>query len=242
MRKLLILLTLYGLLYHNGQSQTDSLIKGKIGISLETNIRNYNFKSLNNELNIAGFNELLEFEGYSIGISDRDLNKNSYATVKITWIQSNRTDSSRKAYLDILELSSEMHWVLTKSQKWFLYPSVGFGTGYSFLSLSQKIENRNFTSSIQNLTSEDRYVKRYFSKSPLLFLNVGAGLDRKIHILPYDFYIGLNLGYRLSTNSSFVIQGSPLNRYNCFELNGRVRVEFNKKIIKSRPRYFKYIN
>jgi hypothetical protein len=242
MRKLLVLFTVSVLFYYDGQSQTDSLTKGRIGICFESSIRNYNLKTLNNELSSAGFNELLEFQGYSLGISYRDLNKNSYATVKITWIQSNRTDSSRKAYLDILELSSEMHWILSKSQKWFLYPYLGFGYGYSFLSVSENTENRNFISSIQNLSQEDRYVKRYFSKYPLLFLNVGAGLDRKIHISLYDFYIGLNVGYRLSTNSSFIIHGSPLNRYNCLELNGRFRFEFNKKISMSKPRYFKCVN
>lgn len=240
MRKLLILLTLSGLFCHSGQSQTDSIPKGKVGISLELNTRNYNFKTLNSELLRAGFNELLEFEGYSFGISGRDVNKNSYATLKITWIQSSRSDSSRKAYLDILELSSEMHWILSRNEKWFLYPYLGFGSGYSFLSLSENTENRNFSSSIQNLNSEDRYVKRYYSRSPQLFLNVGAGLDRKIHISLYDFYIGINLGYRFSTNSTFKIDGSPINRYNCFEINGRVRFEFNKKIIRSRPLFSKY--
>ncbi len=242
MRKTLILIIISGLFHQNGLSQIDSLPKGKIGITIEANFRNYNFNKLNSELSSAGFNELLEFEGYSLGISGRDLDKNSYATAKIAWIQSSRTDSTRKAYLDILELSSEMHWVLSKSKKWFLYPYLGLGSGYSYLSLSENTENSNFTGSIQNLNTEDRYVKRYFSRSPLFFLNVGAGIDRKIQISFYDFYIGLNMGYRLSTNSSFKIDGSPLNRYNCLEINGRVRFELNKKFIRSRPRYFKYIN
>jgi hypothetical protein len=214
------------------------------GFNLESHIRHYRFNSLNENLRSAGFNDIIEFQGISLGISNRYTDKNSYASATATWLISTETGiANKKATINILEISTEMHWVLSKSPKWFIYPYFGFGSGLSILSLSERVNN-SFNTSIQDLSIKDKNVKTYFSE-PLFFIDFGAGIERKIHILRNNFYIGGSLGYRLSTNSKWNIDGSPLNRYNVFEMKARVRFEYLNKIIplskQPRPKYYQHI-
>jgi hypothetical protein len=222
-----------------GYSQTDSIPKSLIGFNIETHMRQYHFNSLNENLISAGFNDLIEFQGISLGLSDRYVDKNSYVTATLTWLFSTEMgNANKKATINILDISTEMHWVLSKSPKWFIYPYLGFGYGLSILNLSEKVNN-SFNTSIQNLSVQDKNVKNYFS-DPLLFIDIGAGIDRKIHIFKNNYYVGLSLGYRLSTNSKWNIESSPLVRYSVFEMKARIRFEYINKII-SRPKYYRPI-
>lgn len=214
------------------------------GLNFESHMRYYHFNNLNENLRSVGFNDLIEFQCISLGVSNRYTDKNSYGTAIVTWLCSTETgNNNKKASINILEISTEMHWILSKSPKWFTYPYFGFGYGLSILSLSEKL-NSNFNSSIQDLSIKDKNIKTYFSE-PLFFIDFGAGIDRKIHIFKNNFYLGLSMGYHLSTNSKWNIEGSPLNRYNVFEIKARGRFEFSNKIFQmskqERPKYYKHI-
>jgi len=244
-RALTVLLILF--LSFQGYTQNDTISSQKKGFIFESSSRNMNFSSLNELLSISGFPRIdNNVIGFSLGRTYRFSDMNSYGSGVITFLEtesSNSEGDSKSAVIRMLELAAEMHWVVSKSPKWFIYPYYGFGISASKLKLTEKITNLTFEESISDLSANKENSREYYSEYPLLFANLGIGIDRKIKISSIDYYLGLSLGYRLSTKSNWGYAGSPSINYNGFEFKLKVRFEINNENLKHyKPKYYKYFN
>ncbi len=226
------------------QSDTTSM---KSGFYYGATNKYCNFRGLNNAMRNAGIPELENnIMGFSLGLTSRYYDKNSYSSSTLTLFEVGSLDkenNNKKAKITILELAIEMHWVISKSSKWFIYPCYGLGLSASKLKLTETVNNLNFNQSVSDLSIDEKYTKEYFTDNPLFFANVGLGLDRKIQIQNYDFYIGFSLGYRLSTRSTWNYEDSPFIDYSGLEYKIIMRLELDKNRKKHpRSKYYKYFN
>jgi len=233
--------------YQTVFSQVDTSITVKNGFYFESARRFCNLNELNKDLKNAGYSELdNNYVGFSIGCASRFSDKNSYGTAQMTFLSigpMNKDTNSKNGDIYTLELSTEMHCVISKSSKWFVYPYYGFGIDYSMLKLTETVNQMNFNQSISDLSSKEKNIKKYYMDMPLVFVNLGIGIDRKIRIHETNYYIGLGLGYRLSTKSRWGYNDSPSISYTGFEFKVRIRFEFeNTWSRKNRPSIYKHIN
>ena len=208
----------------SGYSQSDSMKVFKWGIHFEMINMECNLSNLNKTLNAAGISEIdNRFLGISLGTNSRRLNKKTYSTGNFTWLFSNsptKPNDSINARINIYEFSTGMNWVLSKSEKWLLYPYYGFGISISKMKITKNI---SFNQSNSDLSSQADYKNEF----PLFFIDAGLGVDRKIMIQKMDAFIGLNIGYRLSTRSGWGYTNSPATNYSGFEIKARVRTDFD---------------
>ena len=223
MKQSITLIALSIFLSSTGYSQDNSTNSYKWGIHYEV-IGKYNndLVQLNNTLKTAGIGEINNgFLGFSIGTYSRPANKKSYATANLTWLgsQSHKTfNDSITSRINVFELSTEMHWVVSNNINWYLYPYYGFGMSISHLKIREEIP---FKQSITDLSNQQGYISEF----PLFFANLGVGIDRFIKIQKFETFIGLNFGYRFSTKSGWGYIDSPSVGYSGFAIKARVRIE-----------------
>ena len=99
-----------------------------------------------------------------------------------------------------MEFQNGNYFDLVSNPKWLVYPYVGFGFGWVYLTLYDNVNAQtSFASSISNLSNPTSKTWTDF----YVYANAGIGFERKFRILVYDFYAGLSGGYRLSTNANF---------------------------------------
>ncbi|MBY0434494.1 MAG: hypothetical protein K2U26_10325 [Cyclobacteriaceae bacterium] len=212
--------------------KVDSVRRARIGFYADNVFLNPDFGALNNVLVQQGFAGIKErLIGASFGYSFRPVSsKDSYTTLKVSFVTTGNmasNASSKVAGIQLFEFSSATHYDLITSPKWLVYPYGGFGFQFGTLSLVDNTFTQNsFASSISNLNSTNS--KSLYSLS--VFANLGGGVERRLRIGYYDFYVGLSGGYRVSTNSRFreLYQNytdAPVVRLSGFEWNFRIRFE-----------------
>lgn len=231
----------------SGHAHNDTIISHKSGFIFEPSNRYYSFSSLNKVLKNAGFSRVENnVFGFSVGRTSRFTDKNSYGSYFVTLLETevpNSENSNKKASIIIIELATEMHWVISKSSKWLIYPYSGIGLSYSRLKLTETVTDLTFDQILSDLSLEEKNEKYLHNKEPLFFANIGIGIDYKMVISNIDYYLGLSLGYKLSTKSDWGYAGSPTTNYNSFEFKLKMRFEANNKEVKHiRPNYYKHLN
>lgn len=245
-KKLTCLLILFAS-FLSVHSHNDTITGYKAGFLFEPSGRFYNFSPLNKVLKNAGFSGVENNAiGFSMGHTSRFTDKNSYGSYFVTLLETdvpNSENINKKAGIIIIELATEMHWVISKSSKWLIYPYSGIGISYSRLKLTETLTDLTFDQVLTDISLEEKNEKYLYNKEPLIFANIGIGIDHKMMISNMDHYLGLNLGYRLSTKSDWGHAGSPTTNYNCLELKLKMRFERNNKKPKHlRPNYYRYFN
>lgn len=214
----------------SGLAQGDSTRRGKLGFYVENNFRYPDFSNLNQALTQQGFPAIQNIPlGVSFGYTVRPIfSKDSYSAIKFSFSgNSIPRNLGKDANIRFLEISFGNYLDLVASRKWLVYPYWGLGVNFATLSLVDNTNSQpSFSTSIANLQTVSS--KSFFASS--VFLNAGAGFERRLRISFYDFYVGLSGGYRLSTDGRFrepyqSYQDSPSVQLSSFEWNFRVRFE-----------------
>jgi hypothetical protein len=219
--------------------------KIRIGYYTDASAIYGDFSELNAVLSPLGYPELRNFYGgVSIGVTGRALNKNSYSFIKFNSFQSAPSDPhdnsrTKDVRLRNWELQIGGNFDLVKYPKWLIYPFFGEGIGYGQLTLYDSVVRQSFASSAANLTNP---ITKTWS-SFYLFFNAGMGLERKLRIGMYDFYIGFSGGYRLSFSrftennypTYYATNSAPI-RLSGLEWNFKIRVELWRQPIPKKNR------
>jgi hypothetical protein len=226
-------------------SQTDSLQlrrRTKIGFYSDVSGIFGNFSNLNNAIAPQGYPAVRNmYSGVSYGYSIRKTDKRSYTSFSFSFLYTNPSplyDNSRTndVRLRMFEFKETYYYNLVKEEHWLAYPYLGLGFGLSNLTLYSNLNQQSsFATSISNLSNPT-------SKTwtgPYLYLHIGVGVERRLRISIYDFYLGLGGGYRLSTNTKFYepyqnYSDSPTVHMSGLEWNFRIRFEIWRHVFKEK--------
>ncbi len=248
MIRFVLIIALLGGVAQSVQSQADTSLFFKNGFYIEDIYRFSNQDQLNRVLNNAGISGIHgDFIGLSLGVSSRYSDRNSYVIAQLSFLGSEMIYSkspSRNASIYVLELSTEMHWVLSKSPKWLIYPYYGFGMGNSILGLTDTATDLTFSNGMSGSSDGGKRVEIYLMDWPLIFVNSGIGIERRIRISQNVFFIGIGLGYRLSTRSHWGGSNDlPMTGFSGYEIKWRIRFEtVNKLVSKKRPGIYREVH
>lgn len=243
MTKRLLCLTFLLGIFLNTYSQEDSLIVYKYGFIYETNVRYSNFSNLNKVLKTNGFDEFNEeYFGFSFGITSRIIDQKTYVSSFLNYIrnESYNQENNKKASVEVVEIAVESHHVISKSPKWYLYPYLGFGLSSSRMQLTETLLNLDFNESISELATNEVNSKNYNLRNPLIFGNIGFGIDRKFKFFGNDFYVGYSLGYKFSTKSDWGYEESPGLNFGGLEHKVKIRIEYNQRYKNVKPKLFEW--
>jgi hypothetical protein len=202
---------------------------------LQTIDRYCNFTNLNSALENYDFSGLqTRISGYGLGLTMRDLNSSSYLSFYFTYynVKPMKDDVEKLSQIQILEISNEFNIVLTKKSKWIFYPNIGYGINLCRLTLSDRTNELNFPESISNFTLLDS--KSYSSEKPIFWGNIGIGFERKFKLLSDYLYLGMNLGYKITSSTDWGFNDSPRTNFSGFEYKVRARIEIFPKKYKTK--------
>lgn len=199
-RKLVLFLCLFtiaGFLF----SQNDTIRnKRKIGFYTHVSSVQGNFSDLNSALVQGGYPELRDFyTGPTVGISLANKRNNSYSFVGISLLSSYpassfATTTTKYAKLRGWEIQVGRTFDLVKNPKWAIYPYLAEGFGYGELTLYDNLVQQSFGNSIANLSNP---ASKTWSSFYLQF-NGGLGIERRLRLGAYHFFVGATVGYRLT--------------------------------------------
>jgi hypothetical protein len=229
--KITVILVLVGL---NLYSQNDSLFQTKQGIVIHSINRYCNFENLNGVLKDYEFSNLQShISGFGLGFTSREVNSSSYLSLYFTYydVKPLKNGTLEKfAQAQILEISNDFNIVLTKKSKWIFYPYLGYGINLCRLTLNDSSNESSFIESVSNFSLSDS--KSYSSKKPIFWGSMGLGFERRIKILSDYFYLGLNIGYKVTSSTDWGYNDAPRTNFSGFEYNVKGRIEFSPRKIK----------
>jgi hypothetical protein len=234
MKKILLLFVFHIVFTTFLFSQSDSTSYLFPKIITEGTTRYCNFSKLNNILIDNGFNEFSDdIFGISLGYWSYDLKKKSYSTFVFSLFldQQNSVGNIKSSKLEIAEFAIQYHRIISNRPKWFIYPYLGLGSSLGRLTLSETVNKLDFEESVSDISIIETNTKKYFTNVPIVFANLGIGVDRKITFLSNDIFFGLTLGYKFSTKSDWGYANSPRMNLGGFEIAVRFRPEFSEKYI-----------
>jgi hypothetical protein len=228
------------------QDSSKNPLKMKRGFYEDITFINGNFSKLNDILIQIGFPSISNaYGGIAIGISARPSNKDSYFTGKLFLLTANSgydlKNPANGADIYSFGLHDEWHLDLVKNVKWRIGPDFGFGISILRLKLFERLNTPgNFAATLSPLTPTYAEKKLH---SGSLFVNAGMGIDRKFKIHNTDFYMGVGLGYRLSTPGKFSEKyqynvSTPKAILSGFQYDFKLRFEL-REIIPSKRELFR---
>jgi hypothetical protein len=214
-----------------GLAQSDSTKQKKqLGFYSHAGVIHGDFDKLNSTLSNLGYPTLLNvYGGVTFGISKQGYKNNSYSHLTISFLQSAPdlldVGATKDVRLRNWEVQFGGNFDLIKHPKWLIYPFFAEGIGYSELTLYDNIVRQTFASSVSSLASPD---SKTWSTT-YLFFNGGMGIERRLRVWAYDFYLGTSGGYRLNLFSRYTADyptndNAPI-RLSGFEWNIRIRFE-----------------
>jgi hypothetical protein len=216
---------------HIGLAQGDSTKQKKqMGFYSHAGFIHGDFEKLNSTLANLGYPTLRNFYGgVTYGVTKQSNKNNSYTHLAVSFLQSNPGILDQSATKDVRlrnwELQLGGNFDLVKHPKWLIYPFLTEGFGYSELTLYDNIVRQSFAGSAATLAGPDSKTWSTW----YLFLNAGVGIERKLRIWVYDFYVGASGGYRLNLLSRYKTDyptndNAPIG-LSGFEWNIRIRFE-----------------
>lgn len=224
-------LIIFALYSFSARSQTDSVkSKRKIGFYSHVGVTYGNFSELNASLSLIGYPEIRNsYSGPTYGITLSDKRNNSYSFVAVSILSSNPASpfvagTPKYVRLRSWEIQVGRVFDLIKSPKWLVYPYFGEGIGYGELTLYDKISQQSFLASASNLTVPDRKTWMSF----YIQVNAGVGIERRLRIGAYDFYLGASGGYRLAYSrftEDYPLSSTAPIKLSGFEWNIKLRFE-----------------
>lgn len=193
------------------------------------------FSSLNNALTAQGYPALRNNYSYvSFGLSFRDKKKSAYSSIRFSFLQNRPQVFDNTRTKDVAYTGGEFSIMaqpdLIKNPNWLGYPYFGFGLGMGRLTLYDSINRPpSFTASIASLNNP---IQKTWTEA-FGYITVGVGVERKIKVWVYDFYVGLSGGFRLAVQSNLheafqIYRDSPSAKMSGLEMSLRLRFELNR--------------
>lgn len=120
--------------------------------------------------------------------------------------------------------------------KWLVYPYLGVGVNYAWLTVSSVVSNVNFQTSLANPGIEEVEQRRYRTDGLMLFGELGVGVERVLKLADADLYIGLSGGYRVSTSNGWVLKGVKFYDASFSTQGWVIELKFRAEEQSNRPR------
>ncbi|WPP49004.1 hypothetical protein [Catalinimonas niigatensis] len=176
--------------------------------------------------------------GASLGYTLRSSNKNTYSSVRLSYLLGGDDDYEEElkaTRFGLWQLSFDAHYDVIKNPDWLFYPYFNVGTNWATLNVSQINADFTFQQSLGNLSYAEVNEKKYRA-SFLLFAELGVGVERKIGISGQDCFVGLSGGYSFSQSEAWTF--ASIQQYAdapAFNINGlsfevKFRFELQKNI------------
>ncbi|WKN42928.1 hypothetical protein [Tunicatimonas pelagia] len=219
---------------------TDTTRVWRTGFYMGLHAQTIDVDNLNAMLQQANQPTLLpDMAGAALGFTMRHRDQNSYSRSQLTYftlLDNLENDNLRESRVNYWELSVTGNYDVIPSQKWLVYPYLGFGVGLSFLRVSEVISGTSFQGSLNNLNTADLEIKQYMTDA-MVNGTAGVGVERRFVFPGTLGFIGISGGYKISERedwqlrgTSYTLDDSPNFRANGWVFELRFRFEYDPTI------------